>query len=114
MSRSLVAIGFLAAAVATAAGTTLASDGRTLRLTYRVSIGPIEEGVGPIHVFVPLAQDDEHQTVAYELETGGLRGTERTESTYGNRFWHGSMRKSKGEPVELVVEWLRTVDEPAH
>lgn len=94
----VLSIGLLAAVPA------LAIEARRLDFRYEVSLGPIQEGVGPIHLFVPLAREGEVQHVVAETIEASIPGRVETEDVYGNRFWHGSLERSDGRPLSVVVE----------
>ena len=44
----------LTAAALAAAVPAASQDARRFTFTYETTIGPIEEGLGPVHVFVPI------------------------------------------------------------
>jgi transglutaminase-like putative cysteine protease len=99
----LFALGLLPAiAVAGVAGDP--SDHRTFEFVYQARIGPIEAGQGPVHVFVPLVLENEHQHVVSEKVDVSIPGQVETEPEYGNRFWHGSLAQSDGKPIEVRVD----------
>lgn len=81
---------------------------RTFAFTYAVEIPPQPAGIGPIDVFIPLAVSDAHQEIGrYEL-TASIPGQEKTEPRYGNRFWHGQVDQSDGQPITITVKyWVR-------
>ena len=79
---------------------------RTFRFTYETTIGPIEAGTGPVHVFIPLARSDAQQTIRAEHVESALQGEIRSESRYGNRFWHGILEQPNGAPIAVKVSTL--------
>jgi transglutaminase-like putative cysteine protease len=85
-----------------------ATEARTIELTYRTKIGPIEAGRGPVHVFVPLPVQSAQQRVASSDVQASIPGRVEIEETYRNRFWHGYLDEADGALIEvtarLVVE----------
>lgn len=79
---------------------------RTFTFTYAVEIPPLPSGTGPIDIFIPLAVSDESQDILRHEIKADLPGREKTESRYGNRFWHGQLDQSDGKPLSMVVEYL--------
>lgn len=79
---------------------------RTFAFTYSVEIPAQPAGVGPIDVFVPLAPSDSHQDVLRRELKASIPGQEKTESRYGNRFWHGHVDRSDGNPITVEVNYL--------
>ena len=81
---------------------------RALTFTYAVEIAAQPVGIGPVDVFIPLAVSDMHQDIVrYDLEAS-ISGQERTEHRYGNRFWHGHVDQSDGQPITITVKyWVR-------
>ncbi len=101
--RSLSACAVLVCALALPA---LAESPRVLRFTYDVEIGPLTgDGAGPAHVFVPLAQSDEHQRVLSREVTANIPGAVGREDVHGNLFWHGQLDRPRGETVRVRVEY---------
>ena len=78
---------------------------RTFTFTYDVEAQPQPPGIGPIHVFVPLAVSDAHQDIVRRDLTASIPGQEKTEPRYGNRFWHGRLDRSEGKPITITVEY---------
>ena len=79
---------------------------RTFTFNYEVEISPQPAGVGPIDVFVPLAVSDAHQDILRRVLKASIPGQEKTESRYGNRFWHGHLDRSDGKAITITVEYL--------
>jgi transglutaminase-like putative cysteine protease len=88
---------------------------RTFHFRYRATIGPIEEGAGHLHVWVPLAAESPVQRVVSERIDTSIPGEVGIEAEYGNRYWHGSLNASAGEKVTITVETTvqRRVQHPA-
>ncbi len=101
-----VLLAWLALAFADLAAADSRDGARTFRFTYETTIGPIDAGTGPVHVFVPLAQSDENQTIHARRVESSLDGEIRSESRYGNRFWHGTLEQSNGAPIAVKVSYL--------
>lgn len=78
---------------------------RKIHFTYHTTIGPFEKGAGPIHVFIPLAQDTEQQTILSRRVTSTLAGSERREPVYGNEFWHSSVDEWDGGLIQATIEY---------
>jgi len=102
-SRSLVTCALLVCAPALP---TAAETPRTIRFIYEVQIGPLTGGSEPAHVFVPLAQSDEHQRVFSREITASIPGVLGREEEHGNIFWHGELAQPEGETVHVRVEYL--------
>lgn len=79
---------------------------RTFTFTYDVEINPQPAGNGPINVFVPLAVSDAHQDILRRDLNASIPGQEKTESRYGNHFWHGHLDRSDGKPITITVKYL--------
>ena len=79
------------------------ADFRTIELTYRTEIGPIEAGRGPVHVFLPLPVQSEQQRIASSDVQATIPGRVEIEETYGNRYWHGYLEESDGAPIEVTA-----------
>jgi len=79
---------------------------RAFTFTYDVEIPSPPPGIGPIDVFVPLAASDAHQDILRRTLQASIPGQEKTESRYGNRFWHGHLDRSNGKPITVTVEYL--------
>jgi transglutaminase-like putative cysteine protease len=87
------------------ASAALADDGpRTFTFRYSTIVGPIEEGAGPAHVWIPLAAESPVQRVVSERIEASIPGETGVEEAYGNRYWHGSLEPSGGGTVTVVVE----------
>ncbi|MGH7432852.1 MAG: transglutaminase-like domain-containing protein, partial [Candidatus Methylomirabilales bacterium] len=56
--------------------------------------------------FVPLAVSDAHQDILRRVLKASIPGQEKTESRYGNRFWHGHLDRSDGKAITITVEYL--------
>jgi transglutaminase-like putative cysteine protease len=83
----------------------LADDAvRTFTFRYATTVGPVEVGVGPVHVWIPLAVENEVQRVVAENIEASFPGSVEIEDAYGNRFWHGHVERSDGRPLTVVVE----------
>lgn len=65
----------------------------------------LPEGAGPIDIFVPLAQSGPRQEVRSRRIDSDIPGEEKTETTYGNRFWHGHLERAPGRPVRIAVTY---------
>jgi transglutaminase-like putative cysteine protease len=112
LPRSIIALLCAALFSAVSALPAAAGSARTFTFRYATTIGPVEAGEGPVHVWVPLAVQDESQRVVAEKIEASIPGTVETEDAYGNRFWHGSVEQASGEPVTVVVE--STVERRVH
>lgn len=92
---------FFALLAGVAAAETLGS--RTFEFVYEATVGPVEAGRGPVHVFLPLpAEGPGQRVIALEVDAA-IPGAIETEPVYGNRFWHGVAAASDGEPIRAVV-----------
>ncbi len=96
--------GILAIVVALIAPAALAEETRSIAFHYETTIGPVPLGAGPVHVFIPLARNDTDQRVVAEAIEASIPGGIETEDVYGNRFWHGQLARSTGEPITVSVE----------
>ena len=102
-SRSLVACALL---VFASALPSVAESARAIRFIYEVKIGPLTGGSEPAHVFVPLAQSDEHQRVLSRQVTASISGEVGREEEHGNLFWHGRLASPEGETIQVRVEYV--------
>jgi len=108
LTRSIILFaGLLLAAPVLAAG-----EARTFTFRYATTVGPAPAGAGPLHIWVPLAVEDRAQRVLAEKIEASIPGGVEVEDAYGNRFWHGSLERSDGQPVSVVVE--TTVERRVH
>jgi transglutaminase-like putative cysteine protease len=90
-----------------------AADGaRTLTIRYETTVGPLEAGTEPVHVWIPLAVQNESQRVTAESIEASIPGSIEVEEAYGNRYWHGQVERSDGQPVTVAVE--TTVERRVH
>jgi hypothetical protein len=80
-----------------------ATGSRTFTFRYQVEIGPVESGLGPVHVFVPLAAQTAQQRVLAERVDASIPGAIETEPAYGNRTWHGMLEVSDEHPIRVAV-----------
>jgi transglutaminase-like putative cysteine protease len=71
---------------------------------YSVEIGPVPQGEGPVHVFVPLPREDENQDVLERRIRTSIPGEVGLERAHGNVFWHGSVPVSDGGTITVNVE----------
>ena len=85
-----------------------AAEDRRFVFEYETRVGPIAEGEGPVHVFVPLAASSRQQLIVDEEIVASIHGVIETDGKYGNRYWHGWIDESKGESIDVRV---RTVVE---
>ena len=77
---------------------------RTISFEYVTRLGPIEAGVGPVHVYIPLARASDQQRVVSETIRSSVPGSIEVEERYGNRYWHGTVAASDGNSIEVEVE----------
>lgn len=82
------------------------ADNRRFLFEYETVVGPIAEGEGPVHVFVPLAASSAQQRVLGEEIDASIQGVIETDGAYGNRYWHGWLAHSKGRPINVRVRTL--------
>jgi transglutaminase-like putative cysteine protease len=61
---------------------------RSIQIEVAVTIADLPADT-PINVYVPIAQDAARQTVKRTDINANINGTVKTESKYGNQFWHG-------------------------
>jgi transglutaminase-like putative cysteine protease len=91
----------LFALLGAAAGVAHAED-RRLVFEYRVDITGVKPGQ-QVDVYVPMAQDSARQTILRTDLVATIDGAEKTESRYGNRYWHGHVDAASGEDVSIVL-----------
>ncbi|MDJ0790040.1 MAG: transglutaminase domain-containing protein [Myxococcota bacterium] len=70
---------------------------RVFDFHYEVTIGPLPDDGGEVHLFVPLPVSDERQRVLETEIDSTLEGEAAVESVYGNRYWHGKLAKADGK-----------------
>lgn len=78
---------------------------RTFDFVYAVDIESPPAGSGPVHVFVPVAVDGEHQKILDRKIEASIPGQIKTEATYGNQFWHGKLARADGKPIKIEVRY---------
>ncbi len=61
---------------------------------------------------MPLPRVSEEQTVVELGVRASIPGVVEQETTYGNRFWHGQLAASTGEPVRVQID--ATIERRAH
>jgi len=83
-----------------------AAEDRRFVFEYETRVGPIAEGEGPVHVFVPLAASSRQQLIVDEEIVASIHGVIETDGKYGNRYWHGWIDESKGESIDVRVRTL--------
>src|SRR5438445_3718643 len=93
-------------AAALSAGAADQDTARTFSFTYEVEIPAQPAGTGSVDVFIPLAVTDAHQTILRHDVKASIPGREMIESRYGNRFWHGHVDRSDGQPITVVVDYI--------
>ncbi len=81
-------------------------ESRRFSFTYQTRIGPMEEGRGPVHVFIPLPRVTGQQQVLSAEVAATLPGRVETEPVYGNRFWHGKLERATGKPLRVAVHTI--------
>jgi hypothetical protein len=81
-------------------------SGRRFTFEYETIVGPIAKGLGPIHIFVPLAAKNAQQRILGEEISASIDGVIERGDAYGNRYWHGSLELSNGEPITIHVRTL--------
>jgi transglutaminase-like putative cysteine protease len=92
---------FLALAILAAPGS---ADDRRISFSYRAEIGPIPDGAGPIHVFIPVPRETSRQQVESLEIDSVIPGAIETEPVYGNRFWHGRLKQGTGTPFTVTLK----------
>jgi len=80
-----------------------AAENRRFVFEYEARVGPIAEGRGPIHVFIPLAAKSEQQRILDEEINASIDGVIETDERYGNRYWHGWVERSQGRAIDVRV-----------
>lgn len=91
---------------------------RTFTFTYETRVPASTDWSGPVHVFVPLAVENEQQRVLSEQVEASIPGQVEIEAEYGNRFWHGSIAAPGEEDITVritttVERRVATAVEPA-
>jgi hypothetical protein len=112
MRRATLLIGLVGLAMLSGASTAVEPAFRTFEFRYRASLGPFEAGAGPVHVFVPLALDNEHQRILSRSIRAPIPGDVEREQRYGNPFWHARLENPDGRPFEIEVTYV--VERHAH
>lgn len=75
---------------------------RTFEFEYDVTVPPIREGEGELHLFIPLPVEDARQRVLSEDIASSVPGVIETEPLHGNRYYHASA-PSSGEPLRVTL-----------
>ena len=106
MSPARILPALLLILISLAAGVSSAET-RQFVFEYTTQVGPAKSG-GALDVFVPLAASSEQQVVVEETITASIAGEIRKDDAYGNRYWHGTLKPTSDQPVDVTV---RTVVE---
>ncbi len=80
------------------------SEGRRFKFVYEARIGPVAAGLGPVHVWIPVPRDDAAQKVVKLDVDASIDGVIEAGDEHGNRWWHGSLDVSNGEPIWVRLE----------
>ncbi len=80
-----------------------AAEERQFSFRYHTEVGPIPPGAGPVHIFIPIPVENGKQSVASLEIEASIPGAIETEPVYGNRFWHGQLAESDGEPITVTL-----------
>jgi len=80
------------------------SEVRRFKFVYESRIGPVASGRGPVHVWIPLPRDDDAQQVVKLDVDANIDGVIEAGDEHGNRWWHGSLEVSNGEPIWVRLE----------
>jgi transglutaminase-like putative cysteine protease len=91
----------LIALLGAAAGVAHAEE-RHLVFEYKVDITGVKPGQS-VDVYVPMAKDSARQTILRTDLVATIDGAEKSESRYGNRYWHGHVDAASGEDVSIVL-----------
>jgi transglutaminase-like putative cysteine protease len=83
---------------------------RTFEFVYRAEIVLPADAQGPVHVFVPLPIDSDHQRVHSLDIVAPIPGAIETEPEYGNRYWHGNTTAPLAAPLQLEIRSVVTRD----
>ncbi|MCB0352099.1 MAG: transglutaminase domain-containing protein [Bdellovibrionales bacterium] len=78
----------------------------TISFQYTTEIPAVSHGEGPVHFFVPIAVNDEHQEILERKIESSVKGEIRTEPKYGNTFWSVSLPDTHGKPIPVTVSYL--------
>ena len=79
---------------------------RHIAFTYSAMLDSLPAGVGPVHIFLPIATNTPHQQVLSREITASIPGELREEPGYGNLFWHGMVAESDGAPITVDIRCL--------
>jgi transglutaminase-like putative cysteine protease len=109
MRATACSIWLLFAAVAH--GEDASPGSRVVSFDLAVTVQQVPAG-SSVDVYVPLAQDTARQTVRRTDLNANIDGEERTESKYGNRYWHGHVDASDGG--EITVQLTQIVERRSH
>ena len=81
---------------------------RTFRFTYSFTVKDIHSGAKRVRVWVPIPQNDQHQTV-HVLEVKAPVKTQMTqEPEYGNRMMYAEIQNSAAGKAEFTLEYRVT------
>ena len=83
--------------------TTASAENRQFVFEYETVVAPIAVGEGPVHVFIPLAAKTGQQQILAEEIEASIHGVIETDEVYGNRYWHGWIEQSNGQPIDIRV-----------
>ena len=75
---------------------------RTIQFSYVTRV-QIPEGDAPVDLFLPVPGNDPQQRIFDLVVDTAMPGEFGTEAAYNNRFWHGHLDASTGEPIEVTM-----------
>jgi len=78
-------------------------DIRPIQINVTVSIADVPPET-PVNVYLPIAQDAARQTVKRTDITANIDGTAKTETKYGNQYWHGQSQNITGGTVTVSLK----------
>ena len=78
---------------------------RTFEFNYELTVPAVKKGEGPVVVYVPIAQSDEHQKISDVKVDSPLKGEFKTEKKYGNKFWKLKVDDTDDKPVNLSFKY---------
>lgn len=103
--RSAIAAAVLAAFAAAPALGQSELETRKFTFTYETAVTDIPEGARIIDLWIPVAQTNESQTVALDMDSVPPGGAIRTEAAFGNRIFHQRFEAPFTEPIAVTLSY---------
>ena len=93
------------AAQATSKAEKFSPPTRTFRFTYNFTVKDIPSGAKRVRVWIPVPQNDQHQTVRVVAVKARVKTRITEEPEYGNRMMYAEIQNSGASKAEFTLEY---------